>query len=396
MNYYQVAFWLCLGIITYTYLGYGFILYLMVRIKRLFIKKVEPQIPDDELPEVTILIPAYNEKEYIRQKMKNTDELNYPSEKLNVYWITDGSTDDSNLFLENYKNVRVFHEPERKGKINAINRIMPFVQTSISIFCDANTDLSRDAIIHIVHSFADEKVGCVSGEKRIQGNDEDHAAGAGEGIYWKYESLLKKWDAELYSVVGAAGELFAIRTELFEPVEADTLLDDFMISLRIAMRGKTIQYNPEAYAVEKSSKNVTEELKRKVRIAAGGIQSIIRLRGLFNFFKYGLLSFQFISHRVLRWTLAPLSLILLIPLNLLLFVSELESEFGIYSLFMILQVFSYLTVLFGRIFEHRSIRLKVLFVPYYFFIMNFSVVLGFIRYMRNNQTVNWERAERAQ
>jgi len=169
---------------------------------------------------------------------------------------------------------------------------MKYVRTSITVFSDANTFLGRDSILRIAKMFQDPDTGCVSGEKRILNESKEAASGAGEGLYWKYESTLKRWDAELKSVVGAAGELFAIRTELFQEVEPDTLLDDFIISLRIAMKGYKVDYDPEAFAAEKASANVKEELKRKVRIAAGGIQSITRLLPLLNIFKYRLLYFQ--------------------------------------------------------------------------------------------------------
>jgi len=236
----------------------------------------------------------------------------------------------------------VHHLPQRSGKIGAMNRGMKFVKTPIVVFCDANTMLGRESVRRIVNLFSDPKVGCVSGEKRIFGKEKDAAAGAGEGLYWKYESKLKKWDAELYSVVGAAGELFAIRTELFEEVERDTLLDDFIISLRVAQKGYTIQYDPEAYAIETASSNVKEELKRKIRISAGGIQSVIRLGSLLNIFKYGTLSFQYISHRVLRWTLAPLSLLFLIPTGLILAINEGIIKFGFYCILFWLQLLFYL------------------------------------------------------
>ena len=214
-------------------------------------------------------------------------------------------------------------------------------------------------------------------------------------MYWKYESTLKKWDAELYSAVGAAGELFAIRTELYNEVEQDTLLDDFIISLRVAQKGYTIQYNPEAYAIETASANVKEELKRKIRISAGGIQSVIRLCSLLNIFKYGLLSFQYISHRVLRWTITPLSLLLLIPVSAGLAFNEGLNNFQFYTVFFWLQIVMYMSALLGWLLENNATRIKVLFVPYYFFIMNLSVVLGFFRFMNNTQSVNWERAKRA-
>jgi cellulose synthase/poly-beta-1,6-N-acetylglucosamine synthase-like glycosyltransferase len=275
-----------------------------------------------------------------------------------------------------------------------MNRGMAYVKTPFVVFCDANTLLGKESIRRIVRLFSDPGVGCVSGEKRIFSKEKDSAAGAGEGLYWKYESALKKWDAELYSVVGAAGELFAIRTELYQEVEKDTLLDDFIISLRVAQKGYTIQYDPDAYAIETASSNVKEELKRKIRISAGGIQSVIRLHSLLNIFRYGILSFQYISHRVLRWTLAPISLLLLIPSGLYLAVDEGILKFGFYSILFWLQILFYVSALLGWYLENRSIRIKLLFIPYYFFIMNLSVFLGLKRFLKGSQSVNWERAKR--
>lgn len=393
MELLELIFWILLFIVFYTYLGYGMVLYVLVKIKRLFNNNSVTQVKYE--PEVTLFIPAYNEKDYVEQKMKNTFELNYPKDKLKIYWVTDGSDDGTNLVLQKYNGVEVFHENQRNGKINAMNRVMPMVTTPIVVFSDANTLLGKDSIKHIVHCFANATVGCVSGEKRIFSKDTDVASGAGEGLYWRYESTLKKWDAELHSVVGAAGELFAIRTELYNEVEQDTILDDFMISLRVAQKGYTIQYNPEAFAIETASANVGEELKRKIRISAGGIQSVIRLRSLLNIFKYKTLSFQYVSHRVLRWTLTPLCLILLIPVLTLLAFHDGIFSFNLYAILFWLQLLFYSSALMGWYLENRSTRMKILFVPYYFFIMNLSVVLGFIRYINNNQTVNWERAKRA-
>ncbi len=391
----KILFWILLGIVIYTYIGYGLLLYIMVKIKRLIrVRTINKSISND-LPEVTLLIPAYNEKEYVKLKMKNTMGLNYPKDKLKVIWVTDGSNDGTNKLVEKYSNVELYHNNERKGKINAINRVMPKINTPIVIFSDANTTLGLDSISHIVRCFNDQMVGCVSGEKRILNKNKDVAAGAGEGLYWKYESTLKKWDAELYSAVGAAGELFAIRTELYQEVEPDTILDDFIISLRIAQLGYTIQYNPNAYALESASENVREELKRKIRISAGGIQSITRLTALLNFFKYGLLSFQYISHRVLRWTITPLSLILLIPISATLAFQSGMINTSFYNFFFWIQLGMYFIAFLGWLLENNSTRIKVLFVPYYFLIMNLSVVLGFVRFINNNQTVNWERAKRA-
>ncbi|HNW54569.1 MAG TPA: glycosyltransferase family 2 protein [Bacteroidales bacterium] len=390
----KILFWFLLFIVFYAYIGYGIVLYVLVKLKRIT-AGTKPAVPDAaNEPEVTLFIAAYNEKDFVAEKIKNSRELDYPAEKLHMVWVTDGSDDGTPNELKKYEGVTVHHLPQRNGKIGAMNRGMQFVKTPVVVFCDANTMLGRESIRRIVKLFSNPKVGCVSGEKRIFSKDKDAAAGAGEGLYWKYESTLKKWDAELYSVVGAAGELFAIRTELYQEVERDTLLDDFIISLRVAQQGFTIQYDPEAYAIESASANVKEELKRKIRISAGGIQSVIRLRSLLNVFKFGTLSFQYISHRVLRWTLAPLALLLLLPAGFALAFSEGILNFGPYSLLFWLQILFYISALLGWYLENKSIKVKVLFVPYYFFIMNLSVFLGFKRYLKGSQSVNWERAKR--
>lgn len=390
----QLFFWTALFIIFYSYLGYGIVLFILVKLKRAFGLSKETETNEAYEPEVTLFVSAFNEKDYLDTKVNNSKSLNYKQSKVQQVWVTDGSDDGTPDLLKKYSEVTVYHKNERLGKIAAMNRGMQFVKTPIVIFSDANTDLGKDSIKEIVRLFQDPKVGCVSGEKRIYSKDADNAAGAGEGLYWKYESQLKKWDAELYSVVGAAGELFAIRSELWQEVEKDTLLDDFMISLRVAMSGYTIQYNPNAYAIETASTNVKEELKRKIRISAGGIQSVVRLRDLLNIFKYGTLSFQYISHRVLRWTLTPLLLLLLFPANLFLALETGIFSWSIYSLLFIGQVVFYVAALTGWFLEARQIRLKILFIPYYFFIMNLSVFLGFARYIKGSQSVNWERAQR--
>lgn len=390
----ELFFWIALFVIFYSYLGYGIVLFAIIKIRRLLGLGKPFQGNEDYLPEVTLFVAAYNEKDYLDEKVANSRSLNYPKEKVTQLWVTDGSDDGTPELLKKYEDVTVLHEPARNGKIAAMNRGMKEVKTPIVIFSDGNTSLGKESIQEIVKLFRNPKVGCVSGEKRIYSKDADSAAGAGEGMYWKYESQLKKWDAELYSVVGAAGELFAIRTELWQEVEKDTLLDDFMISLRVAMQGKTIQYNPEAYAIENASANVKEELKRKVRISAGGIQSVVRLASLLNIFKYGTLSFQYISHRVLRWTLTPLLLLLIIPANLFLALNEGLLTLGIYSFLFWGQVVFYAAALLGWFLENKQIRLKMLFIPYYFFIMNLSVFLGFRRYLKGSQSVNWERAQR--
>ncbi|MDR2040192.1 MAG: glycosyltransferase family 2 protein [Bacteroidales bacterium] len=393
MYVFEVIFCISLIIIVYTYIGYGILLWFLVKIKEL-IKSRKYILPLEEFPEVTLFIPAYNEKDYVDEKVRNCRNLKYPKEKLKIVWVTDGSDDGTPELLQQYPDIIVYHQSSREGKIMAMNRGMRLITSPIVVFSDANTLLGEESIERIVRLFADPKVGCVSGEKRILSKDKDMAAGAGEGLYWKYESFLKKYDARLYSVVGAAGELFAIRREYFTEVEKDTILDDFIISLRIAMQGYVTQYDPEAYAYELPSADVREELKRKVRIAAGGIQSIVRLSPLLNIFRFGVLSFQYISHRVLRWTLAPLSLLFFLMSN---FVLSFRMSFTIHhpiTIVLGLQVCFYLLAFLGWFLEKKQLKYKVFFIPYYFFIMNLAVYLGFFRYIRKKQDAKWEKAKR--
>lgn len=325
------------------------------------------------------------------EKIRNTLALEYPAGKLEIIFITDGSTDSTPDILKEYPQIKLLHQKERKGKVAAMHRAMEYVKTEIIIFTDANTLLNKDALIKISRHYADEKVGAIAGEKRVHFDEKADAGAAGEGFYWKYESLLKKWDSELYSTIGAAGELFSVRRNLYSPVSDDTILDDFMISMLIAARGYRIVYEPEAFAIENASENISEELKRKIRIAAGGVQSVFRLKSLLNIFKYGLLSFQFISHRVLRWTITPFLLFAVLLLNILI-----VSQTGELLLLTLLcgQLFFYLLALLGLVFEKRELRLKIFFIPFYFCVMNYAVIAGIKRYLWKQQSAVWEKSNR--
>lgn len=383
-----MSFWICLGIVFYAFLGYGIVLYAMVLIKRV-VKKTEPVTSDFE-PMVTLVIPCYNEVDIIADKIANSQQLDYPSDKIKLVFITDGSTDGSDSYLIAWPDVTVLHENRRAGKTAAENRAMKFVHTPFVIFSDANTMLNSAAVKNIVRHFKDDMVGCVSGEKRIITDASDSASAAGEGIYWKYESLLKKLDSELNTACGAAGELVAFRTSLYRDLLEDTLLDDFMQSMQMAAAGFKIVYEAEAYAVETASANVAEELKRKVRICAGGWQSINRLAGQLTMRKTPLLYFQYMSHRVLRWTITPFLLIAVFVLN----VSLIENGSQFYITVMLAQVLFYSAAITGYILENRRVKFKPVFVPYYFCVMNYAVLAGLHRYLSGQQKATWDKAKR--
>lgn len=386
----SVIFWLSLAIVFYSYLGYGILLYALVRIKRL-IRGSGAGSAAPFVPEVTFLVAAYNEEDFIAEKIANSLSMAYPAEKIHFIFVTDGSADNTNAIVAQHPRISLLHDPERKGKMAAVNRAMQMVQTPFVVLSDANTLLNPAAVSLLMGHFADDQVGVVAGEKKVMATT-GGAEAQGEGMYWKYESLLKKWDAELYSVMGAAGELIAIRTSLYEHLQEDTILDDFMISFKINMKGYRVMYEPAAYAMETSSASLQDEYKRKVRISAGGFQSMGRLLPLLNPFLYPKITWQYISHRVLRWTFAPLSLLTALLSNALLIMM---GAGNIYVVTGALQLCFYLAALTGYLLAIRQIKARYFYIPFYFVFMNVAVYIGFIRFLRKRQSAVWERARRS-
>jgi len=387
----EVLLWISLFVVFYAFFGYGILLLIIIKIKRKFRGlPVIPVVDAANLPTCSLVIAAYNEEGFILEKIKNTLELEYPAGKLEFIFITDGSTDRTPELIAAYRQIKLMHSTDRRGKIAAVHRAMDTVTTDVVVFTDANTYLNPDALLKICRHYANAKVGAVAGEKRIQ-IDAAADATASEGFYWKYESKLKAWDAELHSVVGAAGELFSIRTALYQPVSPDAILDDFMISLLVAQDGYRVLYEPEAYATETSSANVKEELKRKIRIAAGGIQSIVWLKSLLNPFPQPLLTFQYVSHRVLRWTVTPFLMILALLLNI---VIVFNGASMLYHILLIGQLAFYVASLAGWMLERKEIKVKILFIPYYFCMMNYAVIRGIFRYLAGGQSAAWEKSKR--
>lgn len=389
-----LLFWLALFVVFYSFLGYGILLYIIIRLKRLFFQSRSPThtaIEATSLPSCTLVIAAYNEADILEEKIANCQSLLYPKEKLNILFVTDGSTDRSPQIILQYPDMLLLHEDQRRGKIMAIHRAMQHITSEIVVFTDANTLLNEESLINMARHYDDLRVGAVSGEKRVIAGSANGASGSGEGVYWKYESILKKWDSELYSVVGAAGELFSIRAHLYTALPTDTILDDFMLSMNIAQMGYRIIYEPASYATETASISMKEELKRKIRIAAGGIQSIVRLGALLNPFKYPILSFQYVSHRVLRWTITPFLLLFVFFANIWLYI---DASSILYGILLAGQTAFYTLAIIGAYNQQKNLKIKLFFVPYYFCIMNYAVIKGIVRYFKGTQSSIWEKAQR--
>ena len=281
----ETVFWISFIIIFYTYAGYPLLLLMLVYIKKIIRPASGPKEMINQYEPVTLLVAAYNEQEVIEEKIKNCLALDYPPDKLKLLFITDGSTDKTVSIIKKYPLAGNLHQPVRKGKLAAMTRAMQFVDTDIVIFSDANTLLNRECINKIMSHYSDSKVGGVAGEKKIL-QSEDGAVARGEGLYWKYESFLKHLDSQLYTTVGAAGELFSMRTALYTALPENTIIEDFVQSLLLCEKGFVVKYEHGAFSLEKASLSVKDEMERKTRISAGGFQAIIYLKKLFNVFRF--------------------------------------------------------------------------------------------------------------
>lgn len=375
------------AIIIYNYAGYAVIAQV---INKLGPKKT-PKSNTTQLPQISFIVAAYNEADFIKKKIENSLDQDYPADKIEFIFVTDGSSDQTPEIIRKYPAIRLLHQPERNGKSAAINRAVAAAKNEILIFSDANTTLNREATLLIAQHYAAPQIGGVAGEKKVISAGADDEVGAGEGAYWKYESALKKIDARFYSVVGAAGELFSLRTSLYEHLSPAIILDDFVLSLKVCEKGYKVAYEPNAYAMEEPSFSFGDEQKRKVRIAAGGFQSIGILSSLLKFWRHPRLTFLYVSHRVLRWAATPFCLVLALISNAIL---SFTTKNPVYIVFLAGQLLFYGLAAAAALLPGK--QPKLLKLPYYFTFMNISVLLGFVRFLRGKQSGVWEKARRIQ
>ena len=269
---------------------------------------------------------------------------------------------------------------------------MAIVESPITVFSDANTSLNPGCLRHMVTHYSNPRTGGVAGEKRINSFTRRSAVGEAEGLYWQYESFMKKQDAQFHTVVGAAGELFSIRTSLFHMQGNNIILDDFLISMRICLQGYSIRYEPDAFATEFPSASLAEEGKRKIRIAAGAYQALSYLTACMNFFRRPLLAFQYISRRVLRWVFCPYMLVIVLVTNLIISLGDDAPLF--FDIFLLAQLGFYILAGTGGLLVKTGRPAGFLAVPFYFLFMNYCLVRGLIRFLRGSQTALWERSAR--
>ena len=376
----KILFWTVSILIVYTYLLYPLVLSVLARFKKEILQK------SDILPGVSIIVSAYNEEVVIEEKIKNCMELDYPKESLEIIIASDGSDDRTNEIVKRFfdEGVVLADYKERRGKSEVLNRTVPTAKNEIIVLSDANTSFRKDALKMLVRNFGDDRVGCVCGEMKFR-NSRENKIGELEGFYWKYEVFLKRLEGQRGSLLGANGGIYAIRKRLFEKIPSDTIIDDFVIPMKILEKEYRVLYEPEAIAYEDTAKGVIQEMARRVRIGAGDFQSLILTRQLLNPFR-GFSAFSFWSHKVLRW-FAPFFL------TGALFFNAFLAEERFYLIVFIIQISFYIAALIGRI-NSKTARIKVFGMCYYFVSMNIALLVGFFKFLTGTQKVTWERTER--
>lgn len=374
----QGLFWLSALAVTWTYLGYPLFIRWLAR------RRPRPHLQAPLEPTVTFIIPALNEEAVIAAKLENLLSLDYPPALREIIVIADGSTDRTVELVQAYaeRGIQLLFQPERRGKIAAMNRAVPTAQGEILIFSDANTFMEPGSVRALVRNFADPQVACVSGEKRIRPAAQLQAEG--ESAYWRYESALKRADSQVSTAIGALGEFFAIRRTLYRPLAEDSIIEDFVLSMQLVMEGWRVVYEPAAITWETASPTLRGEWRRRTRMAAGGFQALGRLRGLL-LPRYGLVGFQYFSHKVLRW-LAPLFMLLALGTATAL------TRWPFYRLCWWGQVGFYALAGLGGLLEILGVRSKWLRLPFYFCFTNATALGGLVRYLSRKQTVLWTRA----
>lgn len=371
-------------VVAYAYVGYPLLLRLLAK---WFGQSPNPLLGDESsLPSLTLLIVAHNEETHIEERIRNALALEYPADRINIVIATDGCNDGTNAIVRRYTSwgVRLIQSNERRGKPAMLNLAMSQINTDIVVLSDANTFMDRHAAGNLARWFADPAVGVVCG--RLVLTDPETGRNA-DSLYWKYETFLKCHEGRLGALLGANGGIYAIRKELFRPIAPETIIDDLLIPLDARLRTDCqILYDQDAVAYEETPASIDCEFGRRSRIGAGGFQSLVTLRRLFDP-RRGWIAFTFFSHKLLRW-LCPFFLLTLLASNF--FLLEME----LFRLVLALQLAFYAVAnLFQRV-PSQSRLLKPLLLPAMFTSMNLALLVGFGRWALGLQKPTWNRTLR--
>lgn len=385
----QIAFWICLGLIVYPYVIYPFVLFLTYSVTQAWRdlrylgssrNRRTPTPSPSELLAVGIIVPAYNEEKVLLQKIENLRSLDFPKDRLQVIFVSDGSTDNTNQILQSVQdaNFDCILLSERKGKANALNQAVARAKNPILVFCDASTLFELDAIRKLVRHFAEPSVGAVCGAVRYQAGADAQQT---EGAYWKYESALRMMEARLGAILNASGCIFALRRECYSPIPQSTILEDFVIPMRARRLGLSVLYDPEAVAIEFPASTVSGEFTRRVRLAVGSFRA---LGDLVRVPWRGFTPFALVSHKLLRW-LVPFFAVGLLMSSIVL----IHTRF--YRMALAVQILFYLWAGLGFFFYQQMRRIRYGLVAYFFFAMHLAFLVGFVRCLVGSQKPVWQK-----
>ena len=374
-----VIIWWVLAFLTfYTYAGYPLLLWTLARLRP------RPVPCADAQPAVSLIIAAHNEEICLREKLENSLALNYPREKLEIIVASDASTDGTNAIATEYagRGVRLNAIPEHRGKSYAQNETVGLTTGEVFAFSDANSMYEPDAIAKLVRNFADPNVGYVSGELRYR--KARSAIGAGEGMYWRYETWIKRWESLTGNIINGNGAIYAVPRRHFIPVPEYTGADIWLPLAQIR-RGLRTVHEPEAVAYEETAVTAADEFGRKHRSIARTLGALSENVSLLNPFRHGLVSLKLLSHRHLRY-LVPIFVVLLFVLNFFL----LQHPF--FQVVMGLQAAFYLFAGIGAGLQTRGRSVLMFSMPYHFCVVNVAALKGALRFLRREKVRVWEKA----
>lgn len=342
---------------------------------------------DDELPSIAILIAAHNEEKVIEKKILSVFNTNYPSSKLKVFIGSDASTDRTDEIISNltntYSSIEFIKFKGRVGKISIINHLQSLCDEPVLILSDANVIFKQDTIFELVKYFKDSNVGLVSANIIKESSNNDGISYQ-EKKYLNFENKIKASESYAFNfIMGAEGGCYAIRNNLFSKVPSNFIVDDFFITMQVLERKNYALLNNLAICIEDVTTDISSEYRRKVRISSGNFQNLFFFKHLL--FDFSSICFAFWSHKVLRW-LTPFFI----------FICLFSSVFLIpYHKFFIwiscIQLVLLLFPLFNYFFKFNNVFLKFI---AHFYLMNFALFEGFIKFIKGIKSSIWEPINR--
>jgi len=348
-------------------------------IGRLFPAKT---VKKDILPEISILIAAYNEAKNIERKILNTVNLDYPKDKVEILVGSDGSSDDTCKIVERQATagVRLFKFQANRGKTAVQNDLVSASTGEILVFTDAASLLPSDAIRKIVRQFADDEIGCVAGKMRFVDTDHNLTTRS-QGLYWRYEVKLREWESRLGRLIGVDGPLYAVRREYYEPLK-DHIISDLMTPLIVLAKGKKVVIDQDALVDEDPTTKTHQEYATRRRITLRGLVGLYSFKHMLNPLNYPFLSLQLFLHKILRWGVG-----VLLSINFLACLGLLEYWF--FKIWLCLVILFLIAAALGWLGERYGFSIKLLSIPYYFILINAAATAGIIDFFRNKKAITW-------